>query len=298
MDIDIGGEPTKYDSTRAGGANPPNPLADFFNTLVGTKSKLILDANTLTVLLIDLRKDFLNKEGAASKRLLPLLDQILGEDAVKRLAEDAFGPLMGPARPGDSWMKRRQVDMGPIGKSQNTLSCTYEGREGDLDKIPVKITTQYISPGEQQGTGGLPFRTQKAKLNGNGTGFLYFDHTKGRLASSVMSVTLGGTLGIEIGGQKTQVDLLQTEQRTIRTTDTNPIGAAPLRKENEPLRKENELLRRDIEQLRKDNERLQQRLKAVEEALHRKEAAKRFRNRASSLVGFSRAGKKSGATTA
>jgi RNA polymerase sigma factor (sigma-70 family) len=269
MDIAIGGEPIKYDSTRAAGANSPNPIADFFSNLVGTKSKVILDASTLTVLRIDVRKDFINQQGAASERFLPLFDRIVGEDALKRLAEDAFGPLMGPARLGDSWITRQQVDMGRIGTYQKQLRCTYEGREDDLDKIAVKIASQKISSGKQERAGEVPFHVHKANLSGNGTGFLYFDHTKARLASSVTSVTLGGTLEIEIGGQKTHVDLLQTELRTVRTTDANSITEMPPRKGNEPLREENERLRKELDRFRNDNERLRQRLHAVEETLHR-----------------------------
>jgi RNA polymerase sigma factor (sigma-70 family) len=274
MDIDIGGNPIKYDSTRAAGADASNPLGDFFDTLVGTESKLILDVKTHTVLRNDLRKDFINKLGAANRHLQPLLDKILDEDAVNRMAEDAFGPLMGPARPGDSRIARRQLDMGPLGKYQNRLRYTYEGSENNLERILVKITTQYLSPGEQQGVGGLPFTIRKSNLRGSGTGFLYFDRAKGRLASSVLSATLGGTLEVEIGGQQTQVDVVQTQQTTVQTIDVNPLEAAPLQKGSKPLREETERLRKDNEQLQKDNERLRRRLQAVEEALHRNTQAK------------------------
>jgi RNA polymerase sigma factor (sigma-70 family) len=269
MDIDIGGNPIKYDSTRAGGADASNPLADFFNTLVGIESKLILDAKTHAILRNDLRKDLIGKLGAANKHLQPLIDQILDEDAVKRMLEDAFGPIMGPARPGDAWSTRRQLNMGPLGKYENRHRYTYEGREHNLEKIAVKITTKYLSPGEPQGNvGALPFNIRKANLCGNGTGFLYFDRAKGRLANSVLSATLGGTLEIEIGGQQTQVDLVQTQQTIVRTRDANPLNVKPLGVEEDSLRKENE-------QLRKENERLRQRLQAIDEALRREDRPKK-----------------------
>lgn len=121
----------------------------------------------------------------------------------------------------------------------------------------------------------MNFHLRKSSFRGNGTGFLYFDRAKGRLASSAMSVTLAGTMDIEIGGSETQVDLLQTHQTTVRTMDANPIGDAPPREERERLRKENERLRKDDEQLRKDNERLRQRLQAVNEALRREDTPKK-----------------------
>lgn len=266
MDIDVGGNPIKYDTTAA--SNPPNPLYDFFKELVGAEFKLSLDVKTLEVLHIDGREKLVKKLAAAKKQMKPLIDTVLSEEAVKEMVDASFGLLMGPARPGDSWIKRRQLDMGPIGIYQNILRCTYEGTEDKLDKISLKITTKYLSSPEQHGVGGLPFRIHKANLSGNGTGFLYFDCAKGRLASSVMSVTLGGTVVVEIGGQKTPVDLLQTQQTTVRTMDANPLAAVPPRQEDEPLRKENE-------RLRKDNEQLRRRLQAVEEALHRQETPKK-----------------------
>ncbi|MGH7223657.1 MAG: DUF6263 family protein [Gemmataceae bacterium] len=266
MDIDIGGSPIKYDSTAAN--HPRNSVHDFFKALVGAEFKLSLDARTLEIIHIDGREKFVKKLAAANKQMKPLIDKILSEDALKEMADASFGLLMGPARPGDSWTKRRQVDMGPIGIYQNNLRCTYDGREDKLDKITVKITTKYLLPHNQKGVGKLPFRIHKANLSGDGTGFLYFDRAKGRLANSVISVTLGGTLAIEIGGEKTHVDLVQTQQTTVRTMDANPIEAAPARKENEPLRKENE-------RLRKDNQRLRQRLQAVEKALRREETPKK-----------------------
>ncbi|HTU21702.1 MAG TPA: sigma-70 family RNA polymerase sigma factor [Gemmataceae bacterium] len=245
------------------GNNPPNVAQDISKALVGAELKWTLDAKTLEILRLDGRAKLVKKLGETNPAMKPLIDKLLSEDALKEMADASFGLLMGPARPGDSWTKRRQMDMGPIGKYQNHFQCTYEGRKGKLDKIQVKMTPKYLPPRhDQQGIGGLPFRIdEKTTLRGRGTGVLYFDRTKGRLDRSEMSTELGGTLVIKIGGQKTDVEFSQTQETRVQTMETNPVGAIRFRNENERLRNENERLRR--------------RLQAVDEALHREDAPKK-----------------------
>jgi RNA polymerase sigma factor (sigma-70 family) len=293
MDIDIGGVPIKYDSTQKqkqtfhfrwtpekkvdgksilalkilgvrieidiGGAS--NPLDEFFKSLVGAEFKLVLDAETLEILRIDGREKFVNKSVAANKQMKPLLDKILSEDALREMAEPSFASLlMGPARPGDSWTKMHQRDMGPIGAFETTSRCTYVGVKDGLDKINVISSLKYLPYAKKDGIGGLPFVIRKADMSGKGSGVLRFDRVKGRLARTELNMKLAGTLGIEIGGQPTQVKLSQTQQTTVQTMDTNPLGVKRLRAENERLRME--------------NERLERRLRAVEEALRREDKPK------------------------
>lgn len=258
MDIDIGGTPIKYDSTAAPKDN--NPLHEFYQQLVDAEFRLTLDAKTLEVLHIDGREKFVNKMAAAKPQLMPLLDKILSEESLKDMADTSFSRLMGPTRPGDSWTKRQQIDLGPLGTCQHNLRFTYEGREKRLDKIRVQVTSNYLPPGDRKEGVGLPFRVQKAALRGEGGGILYFDRAKGCLTRSEMSTNLKGKMVINIGGGENDVELSQTQETAVETMDTNPIGIEALRKENQRLTKE--------------NERLRQRLRAVEEALHRDDAVK------------------------
>ena len=51
----------------------------------------------------------------------------------------------------------------------------------------------------------------------------WFNREKGRVEKTDMSVELGGTLEIEIGGQQTKVDLTQTQETKVETSETNPL---------------------------------------------------------------------------
>jgi RNA polymerase sigma factor (sigma-70 family) len=261
MDIDIGGSPIKYDSIEAEDKSS-NPLHHFFHALVGAEFKVFLDAQTNEIIRIDGREPFVKRLLAANKQMQPLLDKIVSENALKDMAEQSFARLlMGPARPGDSWMKRRQLDMGSIGIYQIKSRCTYVGRDGELDKINVDNTLQHGPAARRKDVGELPFDIEKASLHGKGTGVLLFDRVKGRLARAESSMNLEGTLTIHIGGQKTPVELSQTQQTTIETLDANPLDVKSLRQENDRLRGENERLRR--------------RLHAVNEALRREDELKK-----------------------
>jgi RNA polymerase sigma factor (sigma-70 family) len=261
MDIDIGGAPITYDSIGAADNNASNPLGEFFHALVGMEFKLVFDAKTLEIHRIDGRDEFVRKPGVANKQTQPLIDKILTEDALREMADASFASLlMEPARPGDSWTKMRQRDMGPIGAYRTTSRCTYVGVKDGLDKITVVSSLKYPLPAKKDGIEGLPFVIREAAMSGKGSGVLLFDRVKGRLARTELNLKLAGTLSIEIASQPTQVKLSQTQQTTVQTMDINPLGVNRLRAENERLRIE--------------NERLERRLRAVEEALRREDKPK------------------------
>jgi hypothetical protein len=289
VDIDVGGNPIKYDSTRAGensisnligeffkfvfisclgDFNKPksasNPMGEFFKAVVGAEFKLVLDARTIEMVRIEGHKEFVNKLGAANKQMKPLLDKVLGEDALKEMAQTYFASqLMGPARPGDSWNKRRQMDMGPLGTYQIASRYTYAGKECELDRIKVESSLKYGLPAPQEGVGGVPFRIEKAALGGKETGALFFDRARGRVARAESNQKMNGKLTVLIGGQKTIVELSQTQQTMVQTSDVSPLRAG--------LRDEES---KELQRLRDENERLRRRLQAVEVALRRDDKSK------------------------
>ncbi len=94
--------------------------------------------------------------------------------------------------------------MGPIGKYENDYKYTYEGKDGDLDKIKVETTLKYKEPAEVAGAGnqGLPFKIKSADLkSSSATGLILFDPKKGYITKSEMKLDLNGKLSIEIGGE-------------------------------------------------------------------------------------------------
>jgi hypothetical protein len=226
MDIDIGGSRINYDSTKEGGT--PNPLGEFFKALVGAKFTLTLDTKKMKVTKIEGREKFLQELVKANPQMEPLLKQILSEKALIEMAEPTFAVVPDkPVAKGEKWTRSSSLDMGPIGKYENTYTFTYEGKdekEKKLDKIKVDTVLKYKEPAaDAAGVGGLPFRIKSADLKStNATGTIWFNNDKGRVEKSNMSLKLEGTLSIEIGGQTTKVDLSQTQETTVETTDTPP----------------------------------------------------------------------------
>lgn len=227
MNIDIGGSKISYDSTKEAQGN--NPLGEFFKALVGAEFTLTLDMKTMKVTKVEGQQKFLDGLVKANPQMKPLLEKILSEQALKDMAEPTFAVVPDhPVAKGDTWTRKSTLDMGPIGKYENTYTYTYDGRdekEGKLDKIKVKTVLKYSPPeAAAGGAGGLPFKIKEAKLESKeATGTIEFDSAKGRVAKSSMNLQLEGTLKIEIGGQQTDVTLSQTQKTDVETTDKNPV---------------------------------------------------------------------------
>jgi len=222
MSIDIGGSKIEYDSTRD--TNTANPLGDFFKALVGSEFKLTVDKD-LKVSKIDGRTEFIKKLVGANPQMEPLLNQILSEQAMKEMAEPTFAAIpTTEVTKGKDWTKTTTLDMGPIGSYMNTFKYTYEGKDGQSDKIKVETTLKYSPPKDAANASALPFKIKSADLKStNATGTIVFDNTKGRVEKSDMKLELKGDLSIEIGGTTTKVELSQTQTTTVETQDKNYV---------------------------------------------------------------------------
>ena len=223
MEIDIGGTKINYDSTKDTNAN--NPLGDFFKALVGSEFIVTLNTKEQKVVKLEGRDEFVKKLSNANPPMNQILGQILSEQALKDMAEPTFAAIPNKeVAKGDKWSRENNLDMGPIGKYTNVYNYTFDGLEGKLDKIKVETTLKYDPPDDKTPAAGLPFKIKKADLKTtSSSGFILFDPEKGRIERSTFKMDLGGELNIEIGGQTTKVDLTQTQETTIETTDYNPL---------------------------------------------------------------------------
>jgi hypothetical protein len=223
MDIQIGGNSITYDSENPGQQN--NPLAEFFKALKGTKFKLTIGPD-MRVTKVEGRKEFLDKLVAANQQMKPLLEQILSEDALKQMADPTFAIVPNKeVKKGDIWEYKTKLNLGPIGSYDTTYKYEFQGVEKELDKIGITATLKYQPPAADAGVGGLPFRIKDAKLESkNATGTAYFDPKAGRIDTSKMTLTLEGTLDIEIGGMTSKVELKQTQDTSVKTTSDNPLS--------------------------------------------------------------------------
>lgn len=220
LNVNIAGNAIEYDS-----ANPQpgdNALGNFLKALVGAEFLVTVDRN-LRVTKVEGREEFIKKLGNSNAQLKPLLESILGEEAIRQMADPAFGAVPAkPVKKGDTWHKESRLSMGPIGTYKTRYAYTYEGAEGSLERISVKTEMDYTAPAGDGG-GGLPFKIKKADLKSSDAGgTLLFDPVRGRVERSEFRLKLAGKLTIDIGGMATEVELDQTQVTTVRTSDRLP----------------------------------------------------------------------------
>jgi len=223
MDIEIGGNKFTYDSTKDTSAT--NPLADFFKAIVGSEFKLTVSPD-MKVTGVTGKDEFLKKLINANQQMEPLLKTILSDDALKQMADPTFGVIPGKeVTKGEKWTRSSTLSLGPIGGYKSEFTYTYEGKDekdANIAKIKVETKLDYQLPTEAE---GLPFRITSAKLKAdNAGGTIRFDIAKGRIADSELKLQLSGTLEIEIGGTKTNVELKQEQTTTVKNLDTNPAA--------------------------------------------------------------------------
>jgi hypothetical protein len=227
MEIKIGNTPISYDSTKeGGGAN--NPLGDFFKVLVGAEFTLTVGPD-MKVKEIKGKEEFLKKLVQTNQMMENLLRQILSDDALKQMADPAFGVIPGKeVKKGESWTKTSTLNMGPIGTYDSNLKYTYEGKDDkdkNLDKIKVETDLKYKAPTAAPAGGPLPFKIISADLKSKeATGSILFDAAKGRLANSKMNMKLEGKLSIDISGMTSEVELTQAQTTEVKTSDQNPVA--------------------------------------------------------------------------
>jgi hypothetical protein len=221
MEIEISGNKITFDSRKDAGTG--STLQEFFKALVGTEFTLTI-SEKMEVAKIEGREEFLKKLNQTNPMMEPLLKQILGDEALKQMADPAFAVVPGKAvKKGDTWKKTSKMNMGPIGTYESEYTYTYEGKDGKLDKIKQDTTLKYTAPSGDAGA-ILPFKIKSADLKSKeATGTILFDNDKGRVDKTDLKLKLDGKLIIDIGGSSTEVDLSQEQNTSVKTLETNPI---------------------------------------------------------------------------
>lgn len=232
MKITISGNDIKFDSTAKDA--PDNPLASFFKPLIGSTFKLTLDPNTMKVVKVEGREEFVKKLTDANPQMKTLLATILNDEQLKLMSEPAFTlvPDKGKmVKKDDKWKREGVMKMGPIGSYNATYDYTYEGPEkrdnATLQKILLKTTLKYMPPEAKDAT-GLPFKINSGTLDtkeANGT--IWFDSEAGRVADSQMVVKLSGKLNVTVSDQAADVELEMSQTTYTTSYDKNPNDAAP-----------------------------------------------------------------------
>lgn len=238
MNIDIGGNKIAYDSTDA--KQPQNPMSDFFKQLQTLKLTLVIDPKTLDVVDVKGRDEFVAKLGATNPQMKSLLDNILNDKAIKRMAEPTWGAIPSKeVKKGESWTKTSVLELGAIGTYTTKMTYTFDGQEKGKDKISVKADLSYKvnEPGKDA---PLPFKilaNETSLKSEEGSGTVIYDPAKGRIESSNLKLKLKGKLNIDVAGMQTLVDLTQEQVSSSTIGDANPIAPAETKKEDSKEKK-------------------------------------------------------------
>ena len=166
MDIDISGNPIKYDSRTpdAAGSSGNPGLVEFFKSLKDSEFTVTLGKG-YKVEKVDGKEEFIKKLGAGSAQMDALLKKVMTDDALKEMTDPTYKLLPdGAKKKGDKWEKKSNLNLGPIGAYELTYKFTYaepdkEGDKKDFDKIEVETAINYTAPKDT--TEGLLFRIKE-----------------------------------------------------------------------------------------------------------------------------------------
>lgn len=232
MEINIGGNKISYDSTST--AKQKNPMTDFFDQLTKQELTFTVKSDLSKVVSIDGRDKFITGLSEINPQMQTLLKAILSEKALTRMAEPTWYAFPPGAKAGDkgieasypekkTWEGSSDLDLGPIGKYKTDFTFTYKERKDNKDIIGIGSKLTYTAP-EASAKSGLPFIIHEAKLSADaGTGETVFNVEKGRFDSTKLGMKLTGTLTIEVGNQKTNVEL--TQDQTAESTALDDLPA-------------------------------------------------------------------------
>lgn len=229
MEIDISGNPINYDSTKEATGSAGNPgLVEFFKGLKDTEFTATLGKN-YKVEKVEGKDAFIQKLGAGSGQMDTLLKKVLTEDALKEMVDPTAKLFPDtPKKVGETWEKKTNLNLGPIGSYELTYKLKYAAVEKEKDKLEIETVVAYTAPKENPD--GLLFRIKDgSKLTSDpagSKGTIIYDPKTKRIESADINITLKGDLTVVIGGTDTRVELTQVQKTTINTQETSYIAPA------------------------------------------------------------------------
>lgn len=195
-----GGTTIAFDS-----GNPKQEEEGEFQKAFTSVFQALLKSTNVTVLdeknrlkTVEIHGDEVQNVGEMYKRQFdPAYRKKVEEQDLARLPD-------GPVKPGDTWTREQESDLGAGQTMQFSTQYEYQGtteKNGKtLDKIGVKFKdVKYaIAPG-----GGLPLTLKKSDLKvASSEGELLFDRELGRIVHSKTKVRIQGDLAFTLGDQE------------------------------------------------------------------------------------------------
>jgi hypothetical protein len=221
-EIDQGDKKLAFDTAKDEKAG--DGLSAFFQALVGAELSYTLNGE-MRATNVEGQGKLVEALIKANRRLESVVNQVLGVDNLKQLAETCFPVPSRDAKKGDIWKRSGALLLGPVGTYEVAYTYTDLGSEkdGNVEQIAVKAELSYKKPSETRT--GFPFRITAADLKtAEGTGTIDFRKDRGRVEKSELKLTLKGKVTVDmVVGKETDVEVNQTETTTLTASEDNPV---------------------------------------------------------------------------
>lgn len=188
MGMTMGGKTLlDYDSEKKASSDKPNPVADMFGKIVGSKIQFFMDANN-EVERVEGVTELANRltSGAQADTLAPLTSTMFSEDRFKQMmSANRFLPPKA-VQPGDTWPVKQNFAMGALGNMELDFDCTFQQWEMHGKRNCARIEFQGTLK-STPGTNANPAGMTMTILDGSSSGVSWFDPELGITIDNTMN---------------------------------------------------------------------------------------------------------------
>jgi hypothetical protein len=165
---------------------------------------------------------YIDKLAGDDENIKKLLKATMNQETLKMGVQDLFGFVPDePVKPGDTWKRKYDMSLGPIGKFGMNATYKYAGPADGAAKITYTADAKF-SPPDDGADGGLPFTITKGNLTAEKfEGTLLFDAKAGRLKESKTDAKMGGKLTASINGMEVEIEFKQNLTVTSTVSESN-----------------------------------------------------------------------------
>jgi len=213
----------KFESIQAKseGDMPADGLDKLQDKMVGATFTLTLDKGKLTR--FQGFKDFVKRLTDEDEEVGKVLKMFLTEETLKKGIEANFTLLpTTPVKKGDTWKREQNIPLGPLGNLKATNDYTFQGQEQDGAVVSFKGTMAFVPP-TKDGGGEALFKVVKSNLKSDDArGSFVFDVEKGRMVRNSTSMTVRGSMTIEVMNNELEMEMSMELSTKSRVLSKNP----------------------------------------------------------------------------
>lgn len=167
---------------------------------------------------------FLDAISSEDPMMAAFLRSILQESVIKQSFGRTFS--LAPDKPlsvGQTWQHKDKLPLGPIGTIEVNSRYKLEGVTDSLARLSISGDLKWTGNDGKMDQ-ALPFKFSEVNIKADKfTGTALFDLQKGRLSNSQMDIDIKGSLVVEVGGQKVDMDIKQQMRTEMKVVDKNPL---------------------------------------------------------------------------